>query len=324
MKKFYSSAEDSQEWVGRGAEVTTISTTNQLTTLLPVGCCLLPRPKGVRLSKKSRLGLSILAISMITPTSILVAQNLSIRSQRALEIGRLHGKVTTYQGKQKRPAQIGDRLQAQGEGILTQSSSYSTLLIDSHIGRVNIAENTDLRVKNLEITANGGRVTVLSVLKGHTKLLIRRFNNPESSLQVETPAGVAGVRGTEFGVGVGPNGKTNVATLEGTVTASAQGETVLVESGFGSVIVPGEAPSPPQKLTNDVSLKVRLLRTTFGTLEVSGQVDPLNLVWLDGQPVEIGKDGKFKTTIPLPLSHRLKIRVQSPLGAERFYPLLVP
>jgi hypothetical protein len=269
-------------------------------------------------------GLFWVMISLV-PSLPSVAQNLSVPSQRALEIGQIRGNVIYQnQNQQKRPAKVGDRLQATGEGVITQTRSFTLLLIDSEIGRINVFESTDLRVKRLDITPSGGRVTLLSVIQGQVRLRIRPFTNPDSRFEVETPAGVTGVRGTEFGVGVGPSGKTTVATLVGIIAASAQGETVLVEKGFGSIIIPGEPPTSPQPFTNDVSLRaVRLLRTSLGTVEVKGQVEPFNLVWIDDRPVDVGKDGKLRATIPLPVNPYLRIRVQSPLGKERVYYSLI-
>lgn len=260
------------------------------------------------------------AIALTVPAR---SQNISVEVKRWLEITRLRGNVL-FLSPQQRPAQIGDRLQTPGQGAITSPRSYAILLLDTQIGRIHVAENSDLRVKSLTITPSNGRVTLLEVLKGQARLLVRRFTNPDSRLELETPAGVIGVRGTEFGVGVGPNGKTNLATLEGTVTASAQGQTVQVEKGFASSIVPGEPPTPPRLLTNDLRLKViRLARNSLGTLEFQAQVDPFNLVWVNDRPVDVNKEGYIQASLPLPTSFLVRVRVQSPLGQDIAYTLLV-
>jgi hypothetical protein len=271
----------------------------------------------------SFFGSVALVLGAITLTVPARSQNISVEVKRWLEITRLRGNVL-FLSPQQRPAQIGDRLQTPGQGAITSPRSYAILLLDTQIGRIHVAENSDLRVKSLTITPLDGRVTLLEVLKGQARLLVRRFTNPDSRLELETPAGVIGVRGTEFGVGVGPNGKTNVATLAGTVTASAQGQTVQVEKGFASSIVPGEPPTPPRLLTNDLRLKViRLARNSLGTLEFKAQVDPFNLVWVNDQPVDVNKEGYIKAILPLPTSFLVRVRVQSPLGQDIAYTLLV-
>ncbi len=224
-----------------------------------------------------------------------------------------------------RPAQVGDRLQVVGEGIQTGNRSSSSLRLDSEIGTVSVSQNTDLRVQRLQVLTNGGRISVLSVLKGQARLRLRPFNNPDSRLEIETPAGVAGVRGTEFGLSVTETGKTAIATLTGLVEASAQGETVQIEPGFASIIIPGQPPTPPFPYTDEVRLqRVRLWRTSLGTLVVSGQVAPTNLVWINEQAVEPGIDGKFRASVPFPYRFSVSIQVQSPLGKLQSYRLQVP
>lgn len=274
--------------------------------------------------RKTFLKLFLLAAPLLTLTLPVEAQTLPVRSNRAIEIRRVRGDVS-YQNQQRlRPAKVGDRLRVPGDGVLTGNRSYTILAIDTDIGTAHVSEKTELRIKTLSVTANGGRVTVLLVSKGQARLQIRPFNNPESSFEIETPSGVAGVRGTDFGIGVEPTGKTNIATLEGTIAAIAQGETILVEKGFGSIIFPGEPPTPPRVFTNDVSIKrVSIVRTSLGTVLWKAEVDPFNLVWVNDQHVPVGKDGEIRATALLPLSRRARIRVQSPLGRERIYNVII-
>lgn len=261
----------------------------------------------------------LLALSLaILPTPV-TAQSLSVPVQRWLEVLRVRGSVT-YHNREQRPAQVGDRLQTPGEGIITGARSSSILNIDTAIGTINIAENTHLLLKSLSTTPNNGRITLLTVTKGLARLRVRPFNNPESYIEIQTPAGVAGVRGTEFGVGVDPSGKTNIATIDGTVEAIAQGQTVRVEKGFGSIIIPGEPPTPPLVFTNDVSLRrVRVFRSTFGTVDFRGRVDPLNLVFINDRAVEVDKNGQIQAQIRLFSGFELRVKVQSPLGREVVY-----
>ncbi len=252
-------------------------------------------------------------------------QSLPIKVNRSLEVRRIQRSVTYQRPQYKRPARIGDRLQFPGDGVLTGSRSSTILLIDANIGWVNVFENTDLQIKRLGETASGGQITLLFLKRGQARWQIRPFRHPDSRFELETPAGIAGVRGTDFGIAVEPSGKTNVATVQGAIYVSARGETVVVEEGFGSIIMPGEPPTPPQVFTNDVNLKIiGILRTSLGTVEWRGQVEPFNLVWVNDQPISIGIDGKFRVIAPLPTSQRVKLHVRSPLGKERFYTLQVP
>jgi hypothetical protein len=243
-------------------------------------------------------------------------------TDRWLEIRRLGGTVRMIPSQ--RPAQKGDRLEQIGQGLATGPESYSILLIDQNIGTVNIAENTDVTLKQLSTTPNQGRVTILSVTKGLARLKIRAFNNPNSRLEIETPAGITGVRGTEFSIGVNHQGQTVLATQEGQVAASAQGKTVLVQPGFATRIVPGEVPEDPRQVTNDLTLqRLSLFRTSLGTVAIKGRVEPFNLVKINGQSVTVDRDGNFQIDLPVPLSLQLKIQVQNLLDQKARYPLLI-
>jgi hypothetical protein len=73
----------------------------------------------------------------------------------------------------------------------------------------------------MSIAPNNGRITRLLVPRGQVRLQLRPFTNPGSRMEIETPAGTSGVRGTEFGLNVQPDGKMAIATLEGSVATSA-------------------------------------------------------------------------------------------------------
>ncbi len=175
---------------------------------------------------------------------------------RSIEIQEIRGTVT-FKG---RPAVVGDRLLAPGDEIITGPDSTARLAIDNNIGIVEVAEQTAVRISNLSSSADGEKDTAIFVSRGRVRLSIRKtaattpatntstiflpnqivslntFSGLGKSSQVaqktrsartapirvETPEGVAGVRGTSFGVSVGPDGKTGVDTIEGAVAVSGQ------------------------------------------------------------------------------------------------------
>lgn len=269
------------------------------------------------------LGSYLFVISSILTVAPVLTQNAQVNVNRGLVVQKLQGNVTYY-GRGTRIAQLGDRISNQGDGIITGADSAAILAVDTAIGTVNMAANTDLQLKQLTITAKGGRVTILGVNRGQARLNIRSFNNPESRLEIQSPAGVTAVRGTQFSVGVTPGGKTIVATTGGKVTASAQGKTVMVADGYGSIIVPGQVPTAPSRLRYDLDLKLtKKLNTTSGTVELRGKINPFNLISINDQPIDTSQDGTFNSIISLPTSRLLNVKVQDPLGRKRLYSLSV-
>ncbi|MEM6447805.1 MAG: FecR family protein [Cyanobacteria bacterium P01_D01_bin.123] len=254
------------------------------------------------------------------------------RATEWLELETANGEVTFQPYQQAaQPAQKGNRLTDIGDIVQTGDRSYAQLSFDRDIGSVLVWGNAILRVDVLDVEATGGRITHLSVPQGIAKLQVRRFNNPNSSLTVTTPAGIAGVRGTVFGVGVDPNGKTAVATEEGAVAVSGVGETVQVDPEFYSLIQPGEPPLPPQPLAEtDLDVELRRLvpisgvGTTTPSVRLAARVHPINLVYANGIPTSVDLEGNIEAEIPLDSDRRLTFTVLSPLGDERTYELSVP
>lgn len=257
------------------------------------------------------------------------ARELSVRVNRWLEFRRISGNVRFTNGSSTTTARIGHRLQSVGDAVITGNDSSARLAVDTQVGFVMVSENSHVRVTQLRGTQSGGRITELSIDRGQARLQVRPFTNPESRLNIRTPAGVSGVRGTEFGVSVQGDGRTGIATLEGAVEASAEGESVMVEGGFQSMVVPGEPPTPPEPLRDDPFLDVQILRAASSpenqsVADLSGFIDPFNIFIVGGEPQTIDRTGRFELQIPLPDDRRIPATVITPLGTEQAYELVVP
>ena len=248
-----------------------------------------------------------------------------VRIERWLQVQQIQGQVTYQQGATSRPARVGDRLQAIGDGIITRPKSGTTLLVDTGIGLIDVLENSRFTIETLGLASDNGRVTRLRVNQGQVKLRLRAFNHRGSRLDILTPAGVSAVRGTEFGLVVHPSGKTALATRSGRVETSAQNTTIMVPAGFQNFTIPGEPPTPPVPLRDSTELRYRLERVIERgqrTIQIMGQVDPVNIVLVGEAPQSTDRNGQFAVTVPLltrPLP--LRITVITPLGRQQVYDL---
>jgi len=250
------------------------------------------------------------------------ASDLSVRVNRWLEVQQVSGIVTYLHGDDSKPAEWGDRLQSVGDKISTAPDSAATLVVDTQIGTIEVAENTSLLVKALETTPSHGHVTRLQIDRGRVQLRVRQFTNPDSRLEIETPAGVSGVRGTEFGVNVAPTGKMGVATLKGAVVTSAQGTEIAVPAGFQNVTLPGEPPSQPVPFTNQPRLDYRITLITRYYMQqilLEGQVDPTSTLLINSNLQDVDRYGRFRLLFPLPTRQRLMMTVVTPLGQKQSY-----
>ena len=250
------------------------------------------------------------------------ANPLTVVAERWVEVRSLSGTVL-FQPIRTQPqsAQVGTRLQSVGDTLQTLSGSTARLAVDTGAGFVTLSENTTLRIQSLQISETGGRLTRLQVLAGQARLEVRPFTHPDSGLEIETPAGWSGVRGTEFGVAVRPDGSTGVATLEGSVVSSAQGQAVTIDGGFQSLVIKDEAPSEPMPLTNDPWLNVTLILDEGDYVHFTGEIDPINLLLIEDQAYSIEPDGSFDRYLTRPTDGSLSVTVLTPLGKKQVYEL---
>lgn len=275
--------------------------------------------------KRYWLLLGVSVVGLLTIRQVLAQNKLQVRVKRYLEVRKLSGSVT-YQNKQRsQSASIGAKLQNVGDSISTGDNSSTMLALDTAIGFIQVAENTKLQIQKLQTTVNGGRITHLQVTGGQVRIKLRSFTHRDSSLEIETPAGITGVRGTEFGVSVQPTGKTGVATLTGSVATTAQSQTLYINKGFQSLIIPGEPPSPPIPLQNDTRLDVKFLAAQGNQqARIAGKIDIVNLIILGDQPLTTDRNGTFDIVVPLPANRRIAVTVTTPLGKRQDYELAVP
>ncbi|MEG4504294.1 FecR family protein [Microcoleus sp. F6_B4] len=278
---------------------------------------------------------------------------------RWLEIEEIRGKVS-FKG---RPAVVGDRLLAPGDEIITGPDSTARLGIDNNTGTVEVAEKTAVRISNLSSSAGGEKDTAIFVSRGRVRLSIGKTaattpaantstiipsnqivalnsfsglgkssqiaqktrSTKSAPVRVETPEGVAGVRGTSFGVSVG-EGKTAVETIEGAVAVSDNTDSeVVVNGGSATTIFSQTSPVEPSASPRLAKLKVRSLGRLSGNIyRFSGQINPIDIIYVNNEAIKIDRKGNFKIQGILPPSRRLKIVVRGPSITERHYSFAVP
>lgn len=265
-----------------------------------------------------------LAVMTLLGTVAIARPLINVRVNRWLAVRQPQGTVTYWQRGQLRPVRPGDRLQAMGDGIITGKSSTTMLEVDTGIGFIQLAENTRVTVRSLGLAPDNGRITRLAIDYGQARLQIRRFTHEGSRLELQTPAGVSAVRGTKYGIVVQPDGKTGLATLEGAVTMTAQGKTVVVSGGLQTLTVPGQQPQNPVPLQDSTDLRYdldRQIQNGIRRLRFIGYVDPVNHVLVDGVSQTTTPTGQFSVLLPAVSSITLQVTVITPLGRQQVHRL---
>ncbi|PZO41896.1 MAG: hypothetical protein DCF19_08490 [Pseudanabaena frigida] len=251
-------------------------------------------------------------------------RGIQVRTDQWLKVEQVTGNATyrNLYNYANRPARIGDRLQSVSDEISTGANSSVVLSVDTGIGTIYVAENTTIKINSFRIAADNGRITNLLVPRGKARLQIRKFTNRGSQLNIQTPAGISGVRGTKFTVITRPNGNMVLSTLEGKVATTAQNRTVMVPGGFQNLTVVGEPPSIAVPISNDPSLRYVINRQANGngrSISLVGYTNLFNTVKVDGIEQSLDRSGKFSVQLPAPSSLKIQVKVETPQGRVQVY-----
>lgn len=240
-----------------------------------------------------------------------------------LELRDFKGSAIYQRSRTRQKAWQGMRLQRVGEIFETGKGAEAIFALDEGLGTIHVSEKTRFQIKALHKTFNGGRVTLLNVIQGQVRLKVRPMTNPSSRLEIETPVGMNGVRGTEFGVTVQPSGKASVATLSGQVDTTALGKTIAIAKGLQTLTMPGEAPLPPRPLQDNATVQLSRSKVESAALKLIGRTDPVNSILLNGQAQDTDREGQFDLSFPIEGLAFVQLRVITPLGTQKDYKLPV-
>jgi hypothetical protein len=133
-----------------------------------------------------------------------------------------------------------------GYKIKTDSGSKATItFFDGSV----IELNGDTEISLDQIVSKSGsssKIIKIGQEIGETTSRVVKLVDPASRYEVETPAGVAGVRGSTMVVNVAKDGTTQVYNVEGTISLTARGKEVVVPAGSSSSVKVGDTPGAPQ------------------------------------------------------------------------------
>jgi ferric-dicitrate binding protein FerR (iron transport regulator) len=109
---------------------------------------------------------------------------------------------------------------------------------------IELDSSTEITLDELDLDGTASHIGIEQSL-GKTISRVKKLVDPASSYEIETPAAVASVRGTDFYTSVMSNGVTTVGSMEGTVFVTAQGVEVELTAGLRTTVSPGQAPGVP-------------------------------------------------------------------------------
>ena len=138
-------------------------------------------------------------------------------------------------------AEVGMSLEP-GDAIRTSDSSAAQITFFDG-STIELQAGTEIEVLALDIAADAGATTItLQQTIGTTISRVTQLLDPASRYEIETPTGVAAVRGSIMVVHVGNGGTTWITNQEGDIWGIAQGVDLQVPQGRQCVILSGQPP----------------------------------------------------------------------------------
>lgn len=234
------------------------------------------------------------------------------------KISAITGDVQVQKGGagEWKTAAVGGLLQS-GDKIKTGSKSSCTIEW-SQGNTMKLKEFTNVAIDKLEKNpAADAETTSLNMASGKVYGKAKKMSGKGSQFEIKTPTAIAGVRGTELGVGVDADETTTVECREGAVSVKGtSGGEVMLGAKQKTTVRKGEEPEAASQMTSeeeqafeelqdaagvtlDITQPVGSLETSQSPVVIKGRTDPGNTVTVNGQPATADSSGAFTAQVDL-------------------------
>lgn len=197
------------------------------------------------------------------------------------------------------------------------------------VARLSIDEKSEVELKEkseIRFAASALRQATITLAAG--QMAVDYEQNNSVSLKITTSDGstVAQTNGGSFSI-QNVDGAVALATQQGSVELTAANDTVTVEEGQYTNVLPGHSPQRVRPIPLEVMLKVaghsRLVKDK-SYIKVQGQADSGANVRINGKPARVLADGRFSSRVSLkPGKNRIHIVSLTPWGrVEKELPLV--
>lgn len=227
---------------------------------------------------------------MVPGSRLLIPEQWLRLQTREVRIDAVRGDVTiAVADGSSRPAQAGDRLEPGSRLVTGEAGSVALAFADG--SRVQLRPRSELGVQqSADFAAGAGSWVRLELLRGSVDSLVAPRSGPAGRFEIQTPAAVAAVRGTQFRVHA-DTGSARSEVLEGRVAFGNEAGSEALDAGQGASAQAGRAVTPPRAL----------LPAPVGQPLFTDRL-PINLAFpaLDvarAYRVQVATDGRFDTVV---------------------------
>lgn len=186
----------------------------------------------------------------------------------------------------------------EGASLRTGRDGFVEILFENGT-TFTLKSDTVLDIRQTSRKADSSLWQRLILQGGRLILRLRRALGQDERMEIDTPAGSAVARGTDFRVSASDKTSMTAEVLEGQIDVRGGRRTVALEAGYGTKVVKGEAPSVPRRLLNppdllEVQDLYRSLPARMTFRPVAGAVSHRAILYAD--PKE--KDIVFEKVMP--------------------------
>ena len=200
------------------------------------------------------------------------------QSQVAAQVIYVSGAASYLKARQAPQVLVLGQQLRMGDGVSVNSGSATLQFTDG--ATIVMSANSELTIDSVSAQKQSRSQAIdISLPRGDIKVTVPK-RSAKPKFRVKTPAAVAAVRGTEFRVSssvpdaIDQSAEMRSEVLEGVVDISAQGQSSLVNAGFGVKTTKGQPPSNLAPLLSAPSWNLEC--TDPGYVEWRGSPDTAN------------------------------------------------
>jgi hypothetical protein len=226
-------------------------------------------------------------------------------------VAALQGPVEVLHNGQWYVAQAGDLLPL--SDVIRTPKGSRALLRRGGV-EIEVREEVDIRLEKVA----SDTAASFDLLRGTVAASV---DNEQEQVEIIGGGARAVNRGAaRFVFELGPNGQVVLGTAKGTALFEAQGKEVAVPAGHESVALPGEEPSQPERIPEELLLSVIWpeLEHSATNVQVAGKTRANSRVKINGVEVRVQPDGRFAEAIPLVVGpNKVEVQAQDVLGNKK-------
>lgn len=267
---------------------------------------------------------------------LLCIPNLANSGSRLAEVTYIEGKVEVQKsGENWKEATVGIQL-GKDDKLRTGEESLAEVKLDDG-SLVKLGEETTISIIALEeVGPTKEKVSLFNLIFGEIKAKILKIFGKEAKFEVQTPACIAGVRGTEFSICAEENEAADVETYEGNIVVEGinergeRGAPLEVKPNFSTRVEKGKAPLPVEKIEAyrrtrwqtwddkrklfDMAKDLEKVKIALGELRIK-----YNLAKSDEERKLIEREAQKLKVIVIKLAHEMdKLKKEILKNRERF------